>query len=126
MSEFAVHVVAFGYSFGPPPDAELVIDVRFLPNPNYVDELRPLTGSDPPVAAYMQALPETKPFLEHLYAFVDYLLPRYARRKSAITIAIGCTGGRHRSVFVAEQLAAHLRAATGATVRLSQRESAAA
>jgi len=125
VSEFAVHVMAFGYSRGSPPEAELVVDVRFLENPNYVDELRPLTGSDQPVIEFMQALAETKPFLEHLYGFVDYLLPRYARAKSKVTIAIGCTGGRHRSVFVAERLADHLRA-QATDVTLTYRELAAA
>lgn len=126
VSDFSVHVMAFGYAGGPPPEAELVVDVRFLPNPNYVDALRPLTGSDRPVVEYMQALPETKPFLDHLYSFVDYLLPQYARAKSKITIAIGCTGGRHRSVFVAERLAEHLRRREATTVGLSYRELATA
>jgi len=126
MSALSVHVVAFGYSGGPPPESELVVDVRFLPNPNYVDALRPLTGSDPPVIEYMQGLAETKPFLEHLYAFVDYLLPEYARGKSKVTIAIGCTGGRHRSVFIAERLAEHLHQRDAMAVSLSYRELAAA
>jgi UPF0042 nucleotide-binding protein len=125
VNEVAVHVMAFGYACGLPAEAELVVDVRFLQNPNYVDELRPLTGSDQPVIEFMQALDETKPFLEHLYSFVDYLLPRYARAKSKVTIAIGCTGGRHRSVYVAERLAEHLRAHV-ADVSLSFRELAAA
>jgi UPF0042 nucleotide-binding protein len=126
MSALGVHIVAFGYSFGLPPEAELVVDVRFLPNPNYVDALRPLTGLDPPVIAFMQGLSETKPFLEHLYSFVDYLLPHYASVKSTVTIAVGCTGGRHRSVFVAERLAEHLRAGENATISVTNRESAAA
>jgi RNase adapter protein RapZ len=127
VSDLAVHVLAFGYSAGLPAEAELVVDVRFLSNPNYVDALRPLTGADRPVVEFMQQLPETKPFLVSLYAFVDFLLPQYARAgKSRVTVAIGCTGGRHRSVFVAEHLAAHLRSNGGMDVSLSYRELAAA
>ena len=122
-----MHVLAFGYSAGLPAEAELVVDVRFFSNPNYVDALRPLTGADRPVVEFMQRLPETKPFLDSLYAFVDFLLPQYARvGKSRVTVAIGCTGGRHRSVFVAERLAAHLRSNDGMDVSLSYRELAVA
>jgi UPF0042 nucleotide-binding protein len=123
----SVHVVAFGFSFGMPTDADLVFDVRFLANPNYVDVLRPLTGADEPVRHFMRALPETGPFLERLYSFVDFLLTQYARAgKSRVTIAVGCTGGRHRSVYVAEALAAHLRSQPRAEVSLTHRELAAA
>jgi len=123
----AVHVVAFGFSCGLPEDADLVFDVRFLSNPNYVDALRPLTGADEPVIRFMRALPETGPFLERLCSFVDFLLTQYARAgKSQVTIAVGCTGGRHRSVYVAEALTAHLRAQLGTDVSLTHRELAAA
>jgi UPF0042 nucleotide-binding protein len=106
-----VSVVAFGYKYGVPLDADLVFDVRFLPNPNYVDELRPLTGTHPAVVAYLEHDPEVQAFEKELFRFVDFLIPRFMREgKAHLTIAIGCTGGRHRSVYLATDLAAHLRA----------------
>jgi len=106
-----VSVVAFGYKFGVPLDADLIFDVRFLPNPNYVDELRPLTGNHPDVVAYLKRDPEVHSFLSELYRFIDFMLPRFVDEgKSHLTIGIGCTGGRHRSVYVADELADHLRA----------------
>ncbi len=106
---FAVYVIAFGFKHGVPLDADLVFDVRFFPNPYYVPELRDLTGLDAAVAAFMEAQPVTVPFLERLWAFVDFLIPLYRREgKSRVTIAIGCTGGRHRSVYIARRLAQHL------------------
>ncbi len=122
-----VSIIAFGYKYGLPADADLVFDVRFLPNPNYVDELCPLTGNDPPVVAFLAPLPEVTAFLERLFEFVDFLLPRFAAEgKSRVTIAIGCTGGRHRSVYVAGRLAEHLRDNTAVRVVLDHRELAAA
>jgi UPF0042 nucleotide-binding protein len=119
----AVRVVAFGFKFGVPLDADLVFDVRFFSNPNYVAELKALTGLDEPVARFMEALPDTQPFLGHLLGLVDFLLPRYRREgKTRLTIAIGCTGGRHRSVFIAQRLAEHLRASDGITVECDLRE----
>jgi UPF0042 nucleotide-binding protein len=119
----ALNVVAFGFKFGLPLDADLVFDVRFFPNPNYVAELKPLTGNDPPVAAFMAALPEMEAFLERLYALVDFVLPLSAAEgKSRLTIGIGCTGGRHRSVYVASRLAEHLRTAGLVPVALENRE----
>jgi len=119
----AVHVVAFGFKFGLPPDADLVFDVRFLSNPNYVDALRSLSGVDRPVADFMRNLPETAPFLERLFGLIDYVLPEYARKgKPRLTIGIGCTGGRHRSVYVAERLAEHLRARPEVAVTVEHRE----
>ena len=118
-----VHVVAFGYKYGLPLDADLVFDVRFLPNPNYVPELQPLCGTDPPVAAFMESLPETEAFLEHLFGTIDFVLPLYlAEGKSRLTIAIGCTGGRHRSVYVAARLAEHLADRPGIAVTLDRRQ----
>jgi RNase adapter protein RapZ len=106
-----VSLVAFGYKFGVPLDADLIFDVRFLPNPNYVDELRPLTGSHPAVIAYLQENAEVGSFQSELYRFIDFLLPRFVSEgKSHLTVGIGCTGGRHRSVYIANELAAHLRA----------------
>ncbi|HEY7993148.1 MAG TPA: RNase adapter RapZ [Candidatus Eremiobacteraceae bacterium] len=105
-------VVAFGFKFGIPLDADMVFDVRFLPNPNYVDELQPLTGSHPSVAAFLENSEEVQSFKSELFRFVDYLVPRFVREgKAHLTIGIGCTGGRHRSVYFANELAAHLRAA---------------
>lgn len=105
-----VSVVAFGYKYGVPLDADLVFDVRFLPNPNYVDELRPLTGAHASVVDYLERDSEVQGFKAELFRFVDYLLPRFEREgKAHLTIAIGCTGGRHRSVYLANELAAHLR-----------------
>lgn len=106
----AVFVTSFSYRYGLPQDADLVFDVRFLDNPHYVAELRPLTGLDAPVGARIEADSGYPVFFGHLSALVEPLLPRFAREgKSYLTIAIGCTGGRHRSVFVAERLAEWLR-----------------
>ena len=105
-----VSIVAFGYKYGVPLDADLVFDARFLANPNYVDELRPLTGAHPSVVAFLKADADVQAFEAELYRFVDFLLPRFQREgKAHLTIAIGCTGGRHRSVYLANEMAAHLR-----------------
>jgi len=105
-----VSIIAFGYKFGVPLDADLVFDSRFLVNPNYVDELRPLTGAHPAVIAYLRADKDVRAFEHELYRFVDFLIPRFLREgKAHLTIAIGCTGGRHRSVYLAGALADHLR-----------------
>ncbi len=107
----AVHVVSFAYRNGLPSDADLVFDVRFLSNPHYQPDMRPLTGRDPAVAEYIERDAGCAGFLDGLTSMLTALLPRYAREgKSYLTIAIGCTGGRHRSVYVAERLAAWLRA----------------
>ncbi len=105
-----ISVVAFGYKFGVPLDADMLFDVRFLPNPNYVDELRPLTGAHPAVIAYLDNAREAQSFKTELYRFIDFLVPQFVREgKVHVTIAIGCTGGRHRSVYIANELATHLR-----------------
>jgi UPF0042 nucleotide-binding protein len=102
-------IIAFGYKHGLPIEADWTIDVRFLPNPHYVLPLRPLNGNDPEVAAYLEASADLEPFLERLFALVDFVVPRVrAEGKSQLTFAIGCTGGRHRSVYVARRLARHL------------------
>jgi len=106
----SVFVTSFSYRNGLPRDADLVFDVRFLENPHYVAALRPLTGLDPAIGAYVEADPGFAPFFERLVALLLPLLPRYDREgKSYLTIAIGCTGGQHRSVYVAERLAGWLR-----------------
>lgn len=101
-----VTVESFGYKHGVPLDADLVFDCRFLPNPHWVDKLRPLTGLDAPVRDYVMSQCETAPFLDKLDDLFGLLLPAYVKEgKSYLTIAIGCTGGQHRSVVLAEELA---------------------
>jgi len=105
-----VSLTSFGFKYGAPYDVDLLFDVRFLANPHFVPELKPKTGEDPAVAAYIERDPETEPFLARLLEFLEYLLPRYEKEnKSYLSIGVGCTGGRHRSVYVAERLAAALR-----------------
>jgi len=104
-------LVSFGYKHGLPLDADLVFDCRFLPNPHWVPELQPLTGLDEPVQAYILGQPETAVFVEKLDDLLQFLVPALLREgRSYLVIAIGCTGGRHRSVVVAEDLARRLRA----------------
>ena len=104
-----VTLVSFGYKYGLPLDADMLFDVRFLPNPYYVDELRELTGSDPEVGAFLERLPETRTFLQHAESMFDFLIRGFIDEgKAHLTIGIGCTGGRHRSVYLAEQLANYL------------------
>jgi UPF0042 nucleotide-binding protein len=108
-AQLLVSLVSFGFKYGVPIDSDLVFDVRFLPNPNFVPELKQFTGSDSNVIEYMNAQEETGEFLNHLYSFVNFLLPQYEREgKSYVTISVGCTGGRHRSVFIANSLARHV------------------
>ncbi|MBI2376010.1 MAG: RNase adapter RapZ [Deltaproteobacteria bacterium] len=105
-----VNVKSFGFRNGLPSDSDLVFDVRFLPNPYFIDALRPLSGKDSPCADYVLARTETKTFLEHLTQLLDFLLPQFENEgKAYLTISIGCTGGRHRSVAIAERLAEWLR-----------------
>jgi len=117
-----VFVISFAYRNGLPREADLVFDARFLANPHYRPELRPLTGRDAAVAAYVTADPAFTPFIDGLTGLLAPLLPRFAAEgKSYLTIAIGCTGGRHRSVAVAERIAAWLRD-RGERVDLRHRE----
>lgn len=105
-------VVSFGYKYGVPLDADLMFDTRFLPNPFYVDALRDRTGKSREVREFVLRSPETRAFLDRLYSFLEYLLPKFiAEGKSYLTIAIGCTGGRHRSVVLAEELGGYLQKA---------------
>lgn len=105
-----LHLVSFAYKNGIPPEADLVLDVRFLPNPYFVQELTALSGEDPPVKEYVLGQGETQAFLARLYEFLDFLLPRYQQEgKSHLTVAVGCTGGRHRSVVIVQSLGEHLR-----------------
>lgn len=106
---FAITVTAFGYKHGLPIDADLVFDVRFLPNPYYVSELRPLTGLDANVSNFVLARPEAREFMERLCALLDYIIPLYAEEgRYTLQIAVGCTGGKHRSVAVAAELVRRL------------------
>ena len=117
-----VSATSFGYKFGIPHDVDLLFDVRFLANPHFVAELKGKTGMDPAVAAYIEKDPETERFLARVAEFLDYLLPLYEREhKSYLSIGVGCTGGRHRSVFVAERLVALLKE-RGYPVRVSHRD----
>jgi UPF0042 nucleotide-binding protein len=123
LAKLAVHVVAFGFKHGLPPEADLAFDVRFLLNPNYVPALKDSDGRDRAVADFLEALPETAPFLGHLFGMVDFLVPHYvAEGKARLTIAIGCTGGRHRSVYIAERLAEHLDSHESITVSRDYRD----
>jgi UPF0042 nucleotide-binding protein len=117
-----VFVMSFAYRHGIPRDADLIFDVRFLDNPHYVPELRQLTGRDPAVGAHIERDQAFRPFFSGLWRLLQPLLPRYEKEgKTYLTIGIGCTGGRHRSVYIAEQLAAQLRA-IGSRVELSHRD----
>lgn len=103
-------VVSFGYKYGIPLDSDLVFDTRFLPNPHYVDKLRNKTGKNMNVKEYVLRAKETQSFLIRLLKFVDYLIPRFEDEgKSYVTIAVGCTGGKHRSVVLADRLKDHLK-----------------
>lgn len=117
-----VTLITFGYKFGVPYDMDLMFDLRFLPNPYFVPELKPLTGEDEAVQRYVIERPETGEFLSRLLSFMEYLLPQYRREgKSYLTIGFGCTGGRHRSVAVAHEVAKRLRQ-SGYDVNLRHRD----
>jgi UPF0042 nucleotide-binding protein len=105
-----VSVVSFGFKYGPPRDADMIIDVRFLPNPHWVDELRPLPGTDDRVRDFVRRQPSYDEFLQRLEELLDVAVPGYVREgKSYLTIAIGCTGGHHRSIVLAEELGTYFR-----------------
>jgi len=107
-----VQVLSFGHKYGNPGDLELLFDVRHLPNPHFVPELRPLSGHDKRVVKYLKEQPEVQETLARFYDLLDYLLPQYQREgKSYVTVGIGCTGGRHRSVMIANALRRKLRRA---------------
>lgn len=108
--EMQISVVSFGFKHGILKDADVVMDVRFLPNPYYIEELKTKTGLDKPVQEYINGFPETREFEEKFADLIKYLIPKYIKEgKSYLTIAIGCTGGKHRSVFMAHELAQYLR-----------------
>jgi RNase adapter protein RapZ len=119
----AVTFESFGFKYGPTRDPDLMFDVRFLPNPHYELELRPLTGSDPAVVAFINRTGELDEFYERLHPLLDYLLPQYlAEGKAHLVVAIGCTGGRHRSVAIAEHLAERYRTAKGYLIEVIHRD----
>ena len=109
---FHIEVVSFGFKYGLPIDADIVMDVRFLPNPHYVDELRPLTGLDKPVYDYVMKQPETEIFYKKFIDLLEYIIPGYKKEgKTSVNIAIGCTGGQHRSVALSERTSLQLKSA---------------
>jgi UPF0042 nucleotide-binding protein len=119
---FRVSCVSFGYRHGVPQDADLVFDVRFLPNPHFVPQLRNLTGRHPKVAKYVRSFPQTREFLHRISELLVYLMPHYIREgKSYLTIAFGCTGGQHRSVMISEDVRKKL-AAAGYQVKVAHRD----
>ena len=118
-----VNLVSFGYKYGLPRDADLVMDVRFLPNPHWVDELRPYTGRDQPVKDYVLGHEDTGPFLERFRALLDAVVPGYVDEgKRYLTIAVGCTGGKHRSVAISEEIARYLGETTDLPVHVDHRD----
>ena len=123
-AEMVVTLLSFGFKHGLPEDADLAFDVRCLPNPHFVDRLRKLTGRDPAVVRYMRRHKATTTFIDRLAGFLTFALPHYVREgKTYLTVAIGCTGGRHRSVMVAEALKRRLRGVPGVRLRVSHRDS---
>jgi RNase adapter protein RapZ len=119
----SISTVSFGFRNGVPEGADLVFDVRFLPNPHFVPQFRPLTGRDPKVAKYIMSFPQTKEFIKRISDLLVYLLPHYIEEgKSYLTIAFGCTGGQHRSVFIAEEVKKALSKA-GFRVKVQHRDS---
>jgi UPF0042 nucleotide-binding protein len=122
-SKLALTVLTFGFKNGPPRDADLVFDVRFLPNPHYREDLRPLTGRDSAVVEHVEAGDLAREYYERLLPLIDFLLPAYvAEGKSHLTIAIGCTGGRHRSVTVADRVARHVASRDDVSLQVVHRD----
>jgi RNase adapter protein RapZ len=122
-ARLVVTVLSFGYKFGVPVDADLMFDVRCLPNPHFVQALRKRTGRDRAVVSFMESDRSTIEFIERLEDYLRYVVPRYvAEGKSYLTVAIGCTGGRHRSVMIAERLRRALADAEGVRVRVRHRD----
>src|SRR5207253_252644 len=117
-----IDITSFGYRHGVPPDSDLVFDVRFLPNPNYIPQFKNLTGRHPSVARYIRSFPQTIEFIDRISELLVYLIPHYIREgKSYLTIAFGCTGGHHRSVMITDQIRKHLSDA-GYRVKVTHRD----
>jgi UPF0042 nucleotide-binding protein len=122
-SKIMIYVTSFGYRHGVPADSDLVFDVRFLPNPNYIPKFKKLTGRHPNVARYIRSFPQTIEFIDRISELLVYLLPHYIREgKSYLTIAFGCTGGHHRSVMIADQIRKNL-ADAGYRAKVTHRDS---
>jgi len=123
-SKILVYITSFGFRHGLPPDCDLVFDVRFLPNPNYIPKFKKLTGRNPAVARYIRSFPQTDEFIERITDLLVYLMPHYIREgKSYLTIGFGCTGGHHRSVMIADQIRKNLSAA-GYQAKVNHRDAA--
>jgi len=121
-SKIMVYVTSFGYRHGVPADSDLVFDVRFLPNPNYIPGFKKLTGRHPKVAKYIRSFPQTVEFIDRISELLIYLMPHYIREgKSYLTIAFGCTGGHHRSVMIADEIRKRL-ARGGFRVKATHRD----
>ncbi|MGZ4298227.1 MAG: RapZ C-terminal domain-containing protein, partial [Solirubrobacteraceae bacterium] len=119
----AITFQSFGFKYGPSRDADLLFDVRFLPNPHYEPDLRPLTGADPRIVQYINRDGALDAFYEHIHPLLDYLLPQYlAEGKAHLVVAIGCTGGRHRSVAIALHLAGRYSGQAGYLVDVLHRD----
>jgi UPF0042 nucleotide-binding protein len=116
-------VVSFGYRYGAPSDADIVMDVRFLPNPYFVEDLKRLSGLDPKVKEFVLEKEETKEFLSRFVKLMHFLLPNYVKEgKSYLTVAVGCTGGMHRSVVIAEQLARSITEDNAYNIKINHRD----
>ncbi|MDR6555027.1 RNase adapter RapZ [Paenibacillus qinlingensis] len=123
-NRISINVISFGFKYGVPIDADLIFDVRFLPNPHYVEQLRPQTGQDPDVYDYVMKWSETQEFLTKLLDMLNFLMPQYKKEgKSQVVVGIGCTGGKHRSVAITEYLGKVMGNSETETVRLSHRDS---
>ncbi len=123
-SKILIYITSFGYRHGLPQDCDLVFDVRFLPNPNYIPKFKKLTGRNPAVARYIRSFPQTAEFIERITDLLVYLLPLYIREgKTYLTIGFGCTGGHHRSVMIADEIRRNL-SSTGYTAKVTHRDAA--
>ena len=121
-SKIMVYITSFGYRHGVPADSDLVFDVRFLPNPNYIPQFKKLTGRNPSVARYIRSFPQTQEFIPRISDLLIYLLPHYIHEgKSYLTVGFGCTGGQHRSVMISEEVGKRLRQA-GYRVKVVHRD----
>ncbi len=121
-SKIMIYVTSFGFKNGIPPDSDLVFDVRFLPNPNYIPQFKKLSGRHPQVARYIRSFPQTAEFIDRISQLLVYLLPHYVQEgKSYLTIAFGCTGGQHRSVMIADEIRRRLLR-TGYKVKSTHRD----
>jgi UPF0042 nucleotide-binding protein len=122
VEKLIVYLVSFGYKYGVPLESDLLFDVRFLPNPFFVSGLRLMSGRQNQVMKYMRSFPETKEFIKRVREFLNFLIPFYVKEgKAYLTVGVGCTGGRHRSVFVVEELARSLKI-QGVTIKVRHRD----